>query len=91
MTLGEKRSGFAPEGKKAQGNLAGRGITLRFAGPRNAFRATRGAKPVPFSRRRSTGEFGFNAAQKVVFWPLFGFDWGSFALKDQFVFGVLKC
>jgi hypothetical protein len=30
-------------------------------------------------------------AAKGVFWPLFGLDLGSFALKNQFVFSVLKC
>ena len=44
----------------------------------------------PTRRRLSTREFRFDAAQKVGFWPFFGFDLGSFALKNQFVFSVLK-
>jgi hypothetical protein len=37
--------------------------------------------------RNSSPESAFKAAQWAVFWPHFGFDLGSFALKNQFVFG----
>jgi hypothetical protein len=37
------------------------------------------------SPRLSTREFRFEAAQGVVLRPLFGFDLGLFALKNQFV------
>jgi hypothetical protein len=43
-----------------------------------------------FPRLAPTPEFRFDAAQKVVFGHFLGFDWGSFALKNQFVFRVLE-
>ena len=50
---------------------------------------TRG--PLYTRPRLSTREFDFKAARRVGFWPLLGFNWGSFALKNQFVFGPQKC
>jgi hypothetical protein len=44
----------------------------------------------PIRQRLSTHEFGFGFAQKVVFWPFFRVRFGVFALKNQFVFSVLK-
>jgi hypothetical protein len=44
----------------------------------------------PNRRRLSTREFDFDSTQKAVSWPLLGFDLGSFALKNQFVFGPEK-
>jgi hypothetical protein len=65
-------------------------VLALFAQPLNAFRATRGAKPERFGRRLSTGEFEFNAAQKVDSGPLFWLCLAFLALKNQFVFGLLK-
>jgi hypothetical protein len=45
----------------------------------------------PTRGRLSTREFRFDTPQKAVFGPFLGLDLGSFALKNQFVFSVLKC